>query len=68
MDNMTKTINVFENVLKFKTHYSKKEVSKGPLLGLRQFLTIGNPLKMIKNAFYFMLKALFVPEIFSFLS
>ena len=31
---------------------------KGPLSGLRQFLTIENPLKMMENAFYFMLKAL----------
>ena len=31
-----------------------------PLSGLRQFLTLESPLKMMKNAFYFMLKALFV--------
>ena len=37
---------------------------KGRLWGLRQFLRIGNRLKMIKNVFYFMLKALFVLEIF----
>ena len=41
---------------------------KGQLLGLRQFLTIENPLKMMKIAFYLMLKTLFVLEIFSFLS
>ena len=41
---------------------------KGPLSGLRQFLTIKNPLKMMKNAFYFMLKALFFLEIPTFLS
>ena len=29
---------------------------------------IESPLKMIKNAFYFILKALFVPKIFKFLS
>ena len=40
---------------------------KGPLSGLRQFLTTESPLKMIKNVFYFMLKALFVLEIFQFL-
>ena len=33
--------------------------------GLRQFLTIECPLKMMKNAFYFMLKDLFVLEIFT---
>ena len=32
-------------------------------MGLRQFLTIENPLKMMKNAFYFILRALFVLEI-----
>ena len=41
---------------------------KGPPSDLRQFLTIESPLKMIKNAFYFMIKALFVLEIFTFLS
>ena len=37
---------------------------------MRQFLAAGSPLKMIKmmkNAFYFMLKALPVLEIFTFL-
>ena len=44
---------------------------KGSLSGLRQFLTIfifESPSKMIENAFYFMLKALFVLEIFTHLS
>ena len=41
---------------------------KGSLLGLRQFLSSESPLKTMKNVFYFMLKALFVLEIFSFLS
>ena len=31
---------------------------KGPLLGARQFLPFGSPLKVMKNAFYFTLKAL----------
>ena len=39
---------------------------KGALLGLRQFLAIENPLKRIKNAFYFTTKALFVLKIFKF--
>ena len=41
---------------------------KGPLLGRRLVLRTESPLKMMKNAFYFMLKALFVLEIFTFLS
>ena len=38
---------------------------KEPFSGLRQFLTIECPLKMMKNAFYFMLKDFFVLEIFT---
>ena len=45
-----------------------KEIIKGPIPCLRQFLTNENPLKMMKNAFYFMLKALFVLGIITFLS
>ena len=41
---------------------------KGALYGLRQFLITESPLKMMKNAFYFTLKALFVLKIFKFLS
>ena len=41
---------------------------KGALLGLRQFLAIGSPLKMMKSAFYFTSKALFILKIFKFLS
>ena len=40
----------------------------GPPLGLGQFSTTESPLKMMKNAFYFMLKALFVFKIFTFFS
>ena len=40
----------------------------GALSGMRQFLTTGSPLKMMKNAFCFTLKALFVLQIFKFLS
>ena len=39
---------------------------KGPLSGLRQFLTTTSLFKMMKNAFYFISKALFVCEIFTF--
>ena len=41
---------------------------KGALEGLRQLLITESPLKMMKNAFYFTLKALFVVKIFKFLS
>ena len=41
---------------------------KGPLSSLKQFLTIESPLQMMKNAFYSMLKALFILDIFTFLS
>ena len=41
---------------------------KGALSALRQFLVNESPLKMIKNAFYFSLKTLFVRKIFKFLS
>ena len=41
---------------------------KGALAGLRQFLTTGSSLKMMKNTFYFSLKALFVLKIFKLLS
>ena len=40
---------------------------KGDLSGLRQFLAIESPLKIMKNVFYFTLKALFVLKIFKFL-
>ena len=38
------------------------------LQGLRQFLATESPLKMMKNTFYFTLKALFVLKIIKFLS
>ena len=41
---------------------------KGTLSGLRQLLATESPLKMMKNAFYFISKALFVLKIFKFLS
>ena len=41
---------------------------KGTLSRLRQFLTTESPLKMMKNAFYFTSKAVFVLKIFKFLS
>ena len=41
---------------------------KGALSGLRQFLANESPLKMIKNAFYFTLKAPFILKTFKLLS
>ena len=40
---------------------------KGSLSGLGQFLTIEDPLKMVKNAFYVTSKLLFALKIFKFL-
>ena len=40
---------------------------KGTLSGLRQFLATESPVKMMKNAFYFTLTALFVLKIHKFL-
>ena len=45
-----------------------KNVVKGTFPGLRKFLTAESSLKMMKNAFYFTLKALFALKIFKFLS
>ena len=44
-------------------HYLKDALS-----GLKQFLENASPLKMMKNAFYFTLKTLFVLKISKFLS
>ena len=41
---------------------------KGTLEGLSKFLITESPLQMMKNAFYFTLKALFVLNVFKFLS
>ena len=45
-----------------------EEIVKGALSGLRQFLATANPLKIMKNDFFFILKAFFVFKIFKFLS
>ena len=39
----------------------------GPLSGLRQILVTENRLKLMKNAFYFALKAFFVLKLLRFL-
>ena len=41
---------------------------KGAFSGLTQFFAAESPLKMMKNAFYFTLKSLFVLQLFNFLS
>ena len=41
---------------------------KGPILGVRKILTTETTLKMMKNVFYFMTKALSILEILIFLS
>ena len=44
------------------------ESPKGPLSYLRQFLAPESHLKAVKKTFYFVLEALFVPNIFKCLS
>ena len=46
----------------------KSKSFKGALSGRRQFLATESPLKMMKNVFYFISKALFVFKIFKFFS
>ena len=48
--------------------FQEVELLKGPLSGLRQFLASESPLKLIKNAFYFTSKFIFVLKIVKFLS
>ena len=43
-------------------------IFKGTLSGLKQFLATEIPLKMMKNVFYFTLKAFFILKIIKFLS
>ena len=64
------TLDYFEFILHFCWSIgvlTEKHV-KDALEGLRQFLITESSLKMMKNAFYFTLKALFVLKIFKFLS
>ena len=49
-------------------NWAVKTGIKAALSSLRQFLAIESPLKMMKNAFYFTLKARQVLKIFNFLS
>ena len=50
-----------------KYYFTEYVIVKGTLSRLRQFLATESPLQMMKNAFYFTLKALFVLKIFKFL-
>ena len=43
-------------------------MSKGALSSLRQILVTESPLKMMKNALYFILKVFLILKIFEFLS
>ena len=52
----------------FTTQKKMKISLKVALSGLRQFLATKSPLKIMKNSFYFTLKALFVLKRFKFLS
>ena len=47
---------------------TRKDIIKDSLTCLKQFLATGSSLKIMKNAFYYTLKALFVLKIFKFLS
>ena len=55
------------NSFKFNNINLIKQIScsfKGALSDMRQFLATESPLKMMKNVFYFTVKALFVLKIF----
>ena len=53
---------------RWKVSYSVDNLIKSTLSGMRQYLESESPLKMMKNAFYFTLKARFVLKIIKFLS
>ena len=55
----------FEQKIKLLNFYVF-EKKQGALSGLRQFLATESPLKMMKNVFYFMLKALSFSRYISF--
>ena len=61
-----KTVEILDNwVIGYQVLFRtrNKSVFKCALSGLRQFLATESPLKTMKNAFYFILKALFVLKI-----
>ena len=57
---------LFQNWFQWNT--IKKNIFRDPLSGQGQYLTTESPLKIMANAFYFMLKTFFFLEIFTFLS
>ena len=59
--------NVSLTGIKLKRYYGGS-LFKGALSGLKQFMAVESCLKMMKNVFYFILKALFVLKRFKFLS
>ena len=63
---LLKTVSIIR-ILIDQVHKSQNTYFKDALAGL-QFLATESPLKMMKNAFYFTSKALFVLKIFKFLS
>ena len=68
---MLNFITIPQNVLTIKVVDTAQKIKfsiKGALSGLKQFLVTESPLKMMKNAFYFISKALFILKIFKFLS
>ena len=68
--NSLRTIFVFSQFYKHNRSqmFFKIGALKGALSGLRQLLATECPLKIMKNAFYFTLKALFVLKTLKFLS
>ena len=65
---LNKTVSHCFKVIHSRLFIVFQSLVKVALSGLRQFLATEKPLKMIKNAFYFTLKALFVLKLFKFLS
>ena len=59
---------VFGTSRKISSKRNLMGVIKSALPGLREFLATKRPSKMLENAFYFTLKALFILKIFKFLS
>ena len=60
-----------QNIVITTAYRPPKEIKRlfiGAPSGLRKFLATESPLKMMKNAFYFTSKTLFVLKIFKFLS
>ena len=65
------TFNDIVTFIYWLKNISSRSVSlifKSTLSGLKQFLAAESPSKMIKNVFYFILKALLVYKVFNFLS